>query len=84
MISPIPVAVSVLLSLATVAFASPPKYGDRKCGNHLTAEDIVAKEGAFSKLQGPVRLAEGFSNYTIPVYFHVVSAGDQLAQGSVP
>ena len=84
MISPIPVAISVLLSLATVAFAGPPKYGDRECGNHLTAEDIVAKEGAFSKPQGPVRLARGFSNYTIPVYFHAVSAGDQLVQGSVP
>ena len=88
MIFPPSVAFTVLLSLVTVAFASPTQNGGRKCGNQLTPEDILAKEGKFadalSKIDGSVRLAGDLSNYTIPVYFHVIYSGQNLSQGYVP
>ena len=83
-----PVAIIVLFSLITVAFAGPTKYGGRKCGNHLSSQDIDAKEGNFmdalSKTDGPVRLAGKFSNHTIPVHFHVIYSGKKLSQGYIP
>jgi len=84
----IPVALTVLLSLITGAFAGPTKYGGRKCGNNLSSEDIDAKEGNFtdalSKLDGTVRLAGKFSKYTIPVHFHVIYSGGKISQGYIP
>jgi len=84
----LPVALTVLLSLITVASAGPTRYGGRKCGNHPTSEDIDAKEGNFmdalSKTDGPVGLAGKFSNHTIPVRFHVIYSGKKLSQGYVP
>ena len=88
MISRFPVVLTVLLSLTTAAFAGPTNYGGRKCGNHLTSEEIDAKEGNFtdalSKLDGNVRLAGKFSGYTIPVHFHVIYSGTKLSQGYIP
>ena len=88
MILRLPVALTVLLSLFTVAFAGPAKYGGRKCGNQFTAEEIEAKESKFadslSRMGTPTRLAGSFSNYTIPVHFFVIYSGKTLAQGYIP
>lgn len=80
--------VVLFLSLFTVALASPTKYGGRKCGSHLTPEEMVTKEGKFSdalsKIESPTRIANNFSNHTIPVYFNVISSGTELSQGCIP
>lgn len=82
------VTLATLLSLVTVAFASPSKYGGSRCGTQLTAEDIEAKESDFtealSRIDIPTRIASDFSDRTIPVHFHVIYAGKELKKGYVP
>ena len=88
MILSLPTALTVILSLVTVAFAGPAKYGGRKCGNHFTDEEIAAKErnfsGAINNTEALTRITNGFSNHTVLVYFNVISSGGTLEQGCVP
>ena len=88
MIFLLPVVLTTLLSLTTISFTGATQIGGRKCGNHLTSEDIDAKESKFanalSRMDNPVQLASEFSNYTIPVHFHVIYARKILSRGYIP
>ena len=88
MIFRLPVVLTALLSLVTISFTGATRIGGRKCGNHLTSEDIDTKESKFtnalSKMDNPIRLAREFSNYTIPVHFHVIYARKILSRGYIP
>ena len=88
MILHLPVALTVLLSLVTVAFAGPTNIGGRTCGSHPTAEDINANENKFadalSKIGSSTRLTGNYSNRTIQVHFNVIYSGKKLEQGYVP
>lgn len=81
------VVLTVALSLVTVAFAGPTKYGNRTCGNHLTRGEINARESRFtdalSRIETPTRISDHFSNRTVPVYFNVISSGTGISQGCI-
>jgi hypothetical protein len=94
----LPVALTALLSLAAVVVATPADVDrlhaiesravGRKCGTYITPEDVSSKEKAFTSLlaDGDVRgkIDAVATNYTIPVYFHVIYANKNVSGGYIP
>jgi hypothetical protein len=90
----LPIALSALLSLAAIVVATPADVGrlygrstGRKCGSHLSHEAVSKKEKAFASLlagnEGTKKDAT-LKAFTIPVYFHVVYASENISGGYVP
>ena len=94
----LPVALTALLSLATVVVATPfdvdrlhgiePRATGRTCGSHLTPEAASRKEETFtSPLAGDgaaVRVAAANGTFTVPVNFHVIYSSNNISGGYVP
>lgn len=87
MILNLPVALTFLLPLVTVAFAGPAKYSGRGCGTNVSSEEIETKESKFTTALAVSTLTKGqddFCDYTIKVYFHVIYSEKDLDHGYVP
>jgi hypothetical protein len=94
----LPVAFTVLLSLATAVVANPfdvdwlrgieTRDTDRKCGSHRPPETVSKQEKAFNSLlaenNATLMAIDAPATYTILVTFHVIYAGITLSKGYVP
>lgn len=93
----LPVALTALLSLATVVVATPfdvdrshnvaPRSAGRKCGSHLTPDAVNQREQAFKSLvadnDGADR-ATATGAFTVPVNFHVIYSTKNISGGYLP
>ncbi|KAG8686013.1 hypothetical protein FRC08_012785 [Ceratobasidium sp. 394] len=75
-----------LIAAAAVAVALPNNATSvpRACGTHLSDSAIVAAEAHFAAHKLSPRTDGGAYNQTIPVYWHVIQAGTNLTDGSIP
>ena len=90
------VALTTLLSLATVVVAIPADVGrlhglesrstGRKCGTHPTPEHVSKNEKSFASLRANNRISVSvdvtLGTVNVPVYFHVISNAD--GTGDIP
>lgn len=94
----LPIVLTLLLSLAAIALATPVDAGwlsniksrptGRKCGSHLPSEVISQKEEAFASLladeEGGIKVTATDGNFVIPVNFHVIYSSKDISGGYIP
>ncbi|KDQ07743.1 hypothetical protein BOTBODRAFT_38539 [Botryobasidium botryosum FD-172 SS1] len=72
------------LSVSAIAISVPQKdyLSSRRCGASITPYEIAAAEAAFSAASAQLKVSEVF-NATIPIYWHVICAGDAISEGNI-
>jgi hypothetical protein len=100
MLSSLPVAFAALLSFVSAVSSIPTNWNvsdidvvepmptGLKCGSHLTPEAVSEKENSFASLLAEKKASNivtaSQGPFTVPVLFHVIHAGMDIAEGYVP